>query len=81
MATALERRQQGEQFRVMDAPNLPDAPKSPNRLVFAGGGFAAGLFMGLLITGLLEYPRYFIAQRKGCMGVHQAAYSGHHLEH
>ena len=55
MATALERRQQGEQFRVMDAPNLPDAPKFPNRLVFAGGGFAAGLFMGLLITGLLEY--------------------------
>jgi polysaccharide chain length determinant protein (PEP-CTERM system associated) len=55
MATALEHRQQGEQFRVMDAPNLPDEPKFPNRLVFAGGGLAAGLFLGLLITGLLEY--------------------------
>src|ERR1039458_3823978 len=31
MATALERRQQGEQFRVMDAPNLPDAPTFPTR--------------------------------------------------
>jgi uncharacterized protein involved in exopolysaccharide biosynthesis len=31
MATALEHRQQGEQFRVMDAPNLPDAPTFPNR--------------------------------------------------
>ncbi len=49
MATALEHRQQGEQFSVMDAPNLPDAPTSPNRIVFAGGGLAAGLFLGLLI--------------------------------
>lgn len=55
MATALERRQQGEQFRVMDSPNLPDAPKFPNKLVFAGGGLAAGLFLGFLLTGLLEY--------------------------
>ena len=55
MATALEHRQQGEQFRVMDAPNLPDAPTFPNHLVFAGGGFASGLFLGLLITAWLEY--------------------------
>jgi uncharacterized protein involved in exopolysaccharide biosynthesis len=55
MATALEHRQQGEQFRVMDAPNLPDAPSFPNRKVFAGGGFAAGLFMGLALAAFLEY--------------------------
>ena len=55
MATALEHRQQGEQFRVMDAPNLPDAPTFPNRFVFAGGGLAAGLFLGLLLAALLEY--------------------------
>jgi polysaccharide chain length determinant protein (PEP-CTERM system associated) len=55
MATALEHRQQGEQFRVMDAPNLPEEPSFPNRLVFAGGGLAAGLFLGLLIAALLEY--------------------------
>ena len=55
MATALEQRQQGEQFRVMDAPNLPDSPSFPNRLIFAGGGLAAGLFLGLLLAGLLEY--------------------------
>ena len=55
MATALEQRQQGEQFIVMDAPNLPDAPSFPNRLVFAGGGFAGGLFLGLLIVATLEY--------------------------
>ena len=55
MATALEHRQQGEQFTIMDSPNLPDAPTFPNRYVFAGGGFAFGLFLGMLIAGLLEY--------------------------
>jgi polysaccharide chain length determinant protein (PEP-CTERM system associated) len=55
MATALERRQQGEQFRLMDAANLPQEPTSPNRVVFAGGGFGIGLVLGLLIAGLLEY--------------------------
>lgn len=55
MATALEQRQQGEQFRVMDAPNLPDAPIFPNRLMFAGGGLVGGLMLGFLMAGLLEY--------------------------
>ena len=55
MATDLEKRQEGEQFRVMDEPNLPDAPTSPKRSVFVAGGFAAGLGLGLLIVALLEY--------------------------
>lgn len=55
MATALEQRQQGEQFHVMDAANLPQEPIFPNRLLFAGGGLVGGLMLGLLIAGLLEY--------------------------
>jgi polysaccharide chain length determinant protein (PEP-CTERM system associated) len=55
MATALEHRQEGEQFRVMDAPNLPDEPTFPNRRNFAGGGFLAGLVLGLAFAALLEY--------------------------
>lgn len=55
MATALEHRQQGEQFRVMDAPNLPDSPTFPNRKMFAAGGLGAGLLLGLIIAALLEY--------------------------
>jgi len=55
MATALEQRQQGEQFRVMDPPNLPDSPTFPNPLVFACGGLLAGLFLGMLIAAILEY--------------------------
>jgi len=55
MATALEHRQQGEQFTVMDAPNLPDSPTFPNRMAFAGGGLLGGMALGLLIAGVLEY--------------------------
>jgi polysaccharide chain length determinant protein (PEP-CTERM system associated) len=55
MATDLEKRQQGEQFRVMDEPNLPDSPTFPNRPAFVGGGLGAGLALGLLIVAVLEY--------------------------
>ena len=55
MATDLERRQEGEQFRVMDDANLPDAPTFPNRPMFAIGGLVLGLGLGLLFVALLEY--------------------------
>jgi polysaccharide chain length determinant protein (PEP-CTERM system associated) len=55
MATALEQRQQGEQFHIQDAPNFPEEPIFPNRRIFGLGGLAAGLFAGLLLAGLLEY--------------------------
>jgi polysaccharide chain length determinant protein (PEP-CTERM system associated) len=55
MATDLERRQEGEQFRVMDDANLPDAPTFPNRIMFAIGGLVLGLGLGLLFVALLEY--------------------------
>jgi polysaccharide chain length determinant protein (PEP-CTERM system associated) len=55
MATALEQRQQGEQFRVMDAPNLPEDPIFPNRTKFAIGGLVAGLFLGLSLAAFFEY--------------------------
>jgi polysaccharide chain length determinant protein (PEP-CTERM system associated) len=54
MATDLERKQQGEQFRVMDPPNLPEKPSYPDRELFAAGGLGAGLFLGLAIAVLLE---------------------------
>jgi polysaccharide chain length determinant protein (PEP-CTERM system associated) len=55
MATDLEKRQQGEQFRVMDEANLPEQPSFPKRPVFVAGGLALGLMLGLLTVGLLEY--------------------------
>jgi polysaccharide chain length determinant protein (PEP-CTERM system associated) len=54
-ATALERREEGETFRLLDEANLPDAPTFPKRSVFALGGLAAGLAMGLFVVAILEY--------------------------
>ena len=55
MATDLEHRQEGETFSLLDEANLPDSPTYPKRRVFASGGLAAGLFLGLLLSALLEY--------------------------
>ncbi|HEX5283063.1 MAG TPA: Wzz/FepE/Etk N-terminal domain-containing protein [Bryocella sp.] len=55
MATELENQQQGEQLRLMDDANLPDQPTFPKRSVFAMGGLAAGLGLGLLLAAYLEY--------------------------
>ena len=37
MGTDLERRQEGEQFMILDPANLPDKPSFPNKPVMAGG--------------------------------------------
>ncbi len=55
MATSLQRRQQGEQFSLMDAANLPDSPSYPKRPLFGVGGFVLGLLLGALVSALLEY--------------------------
>ncbi len=54
MATDLERRQQGEQFRVMDPANLPEKPSFPNRPLFAAGGLGLGLVIAGGLVVLLE---------------------------
>jgi polysaccharide chain length determinant protein (PEP-CTERM system associated) len=55
MSQALSRRQQGEQFRLMDEPNLPDGPDYPKRSQFMAGGLGAGILLGLLVVGWIEY--------------------------
>jgi capsular polysaccharide biosynthesis protein len=54
MQTDMERRQQGEQMSLLNPANPPDAPSFPNRLVFAGGGLAAGLGFGMGLAIWLE---------------------------
>jgi polysaccharide chain length determinant protein (PEP-CTERM system associated) len=54
MATNLERKQEGEQFSVLDPANLPDKPSFPNRMLFALGGFGGGLGLGIGIVLMLE---------------------------
>lgn len=47
MATNLEKRQQGEQFRMIDPPSFPQRPYFPNRLLFSLGGVAFGIVLGV----------------------------------
>ncbi|MCU1305918.1 MAG: hypothetical protein JWN45_613 [Acidobacteriaceae bacterium] len=46
LATSLERRQQGEHFRILDPPSLPVKPYSPNRVKLSGIGLLIGLVLG-----------------------------------
>jgi polysaccharide chain length determinant protein (PEP-CTERM system associated) len=51
----LERRQIGEQFRMLDPPRLPERPSSPNRPKLYLMGIAAAFGVGLGLSALLEY--------------------------
>jgi polysaccharide chain length determinant protein (PEP-CTERM system associated) len=55
MAANLERRNIGEQFKVLDPARVPERPFSPNRLMIYLGGAGGGLLFGLLLTAFLEY--------------------------
>jgi polysaccharide chain length determinant protein (PEP-CTERM system associated) len=54
--------QQSEGIEVVDPANLPQKPVAPKRVVLFGMGIAAGLFLGLLFTALLEIPLLFTIQ-------------------
>ncbi len=54
MATELERKQQGEQFRVLDPANLPEKPSFPNRVLFTFGGMGGGFFLGVALAVFIE---------------------------
>jgi polysaccharide chain length determinant protein (PEP-CTERM system associated) len=55
LAVNLERRQIGEQFKIVDGARLPERPVSPDRPRLIGMGAVIGLGLGLALVGLLEY--------------------------
>jgi capsular polysaccharide biosynthesis protein len=54
MGAALEQKQEGEQFVILDPANLPSTPSFPKRPLFALGGLAGGLALGIALTLFLE---------------------------
>lgn len=54
LATNLEKRQQGDQFRVIDAANLPEKPVEPNRAEIILGGWLLGLMAGIGLAATWE---------------------------
>ncbi len=56
LAANLERRQIGEQFRILDPASLPERPSNQKqRLMALFGGPFGGFALGLLMVGFLEY--------------------------
>jgi polysaccharide chain length determinant protein (PEP-CTERM system associated) len=56
IAANLERRQIGEQFRILDPASTPQRPyNQTERLAFMSAAAGAGLLLGLLIIAFLEY--------------------------
>jgi uncharacterized protein involved in exopolysaccharide biosynthesis len=54
MATELERRDESEQFRILDPANLPGKPAEPNLLIINGGGFLCAVILGILLAIVAE---------------------------
>jgi succinoglycan biosynthesis transport protein ExoP len=48
------RHQAGERLEVLDNANLPLTPSAPNRWLICGIGIAAGLMVGVFLTGVKE---------------------------
>ena len=57
LATSLEKQQEGQQFRLVDTPNLPTAPSSPKRRQIRAGGVLGGLLLGLALAFLVEFKQ------------------------
>jgi len=55
MATSMEQMQQGERFKMLDPPSLPQKPDFPDRLKLCGIGVGVGLALGLAIAGGFEF--------------------------
>lgn len=57
LAENLEKRQKGEQFRILDPANLPATPDSPNRPLILLGGLVVGGGLGFGFAFVMELLR------------------------
>src|SRR5216683_268944 len=55
MASDLQHQQEGEQFRVLAPPSLPDKPSFPKKSYFLGAGLGAGFALGVGILALIAF--------------------------
>jgi len=69
LATSLEQRQQGEQFRLLDPPSLPNKPSAPNHFRISLGGLILGIVVGSALAAFLELTDVRVRQERDLHGV------------
>lgn len=69
LATSLEQRQQGQQFRIIDPPSLPYKPSAPNRVLVSLGGLILGLAVGTVLTAVVELTDARVRHEKDLQGL------------
>src|SRR6185295_2228342 len=69
LATSLGQQQQGQQFRIIDPPKLPDKPSAPNRFVISLVGLALGSVIGVGFATFLELTDMRFRREKDLEGI------------
>jgi polysaccharide chain length determinant protein (PEP-CTERM system associated) len=69
LATSLEHRQQGQQFRILDPPSYPKKPSAPNHLRFSLVGLLVGACLGLSLMTIMEMTDVRVRQEKDLAGI------------
>jgi uncharacterized protein involved in exopolysaccharide biosynthesis len=69
LATSLGQQHQGQQFRIIDPPKLPDKPSAPNRFLISLCGLAFGAVLGVGIAVFLELTDVRYRREKDLEGI------------
>jgi capsular polysaccharide biosynthesis protein len=55
MTSTLEARQEGQQFRLVELPNLPTKPSGPRKIFVSFGGLILSIVVGLALALLRNF--------------------------
>ena len=69
LATSLGQQQQGQQFRIIDPPKLPDKPSAPNRFLISLVGLGLGVVLGVGLATFFELTDVRFRQEKDLEGI------------
>ena len=69
LATSLGKQQQGQQFRIIDPPKLPDKPSAPNRFLLSLIGLSLGIACGLGLATFMELTDVRFRHEKDLEGI------------